>query len=417
MPWRLCDLPKYPVALTNNRNRFLFRTRSGISGHRSSGHFRALLSAAPSHTGPDVHIYSIEDIIVDVNAECSTAVSVEDVDMEFSRAEVADATPTSLRRAVEAGGYLPAIVRWSRSQPPSAEPLPWLPEFIPAATPAPPGASGAIAFATTTQPAARFEGLTNTITRVNAIESALAEMARAQARTSETLVQLTTSVTALVQHAGIANALPAPPPTPAPRTFAAIAAAPAPAQSAPPPGFSAPPTTGPAAVQPRVAPGVQWHESMTPASDSTDMHTGATPCAEIDLNDDSDPTCDAPVARRTRFAMALASLMPNSAETVATAGGKAKSVRWADQEDWSDEYDEATDTDERSDSDKLFFGEDDDGELLDGDDAAAGGELGVDDDTAADTAKRSDESNDDYEARLNALVPPTEYFCCRPVFS
>ena len=45
--------------------------------------------------------------------------------MEFSRAEVAEATPTNLRRAVEAGGYLPMIVRWSRSQPPGTDPLPW----------------------------------------------------------------------------------------------------------------------------------------------------------------------------------------------------------------------------------------------------------------------------------------------------
>ena len=50
MPWRLCDLPKYPAALTTNRNRFcpFPPLRSGISGHRSSSHFRALLSAAPS---------------------------------------------------------------------------------------------------------------------------------------------------------------------------------------------------------------------------------------------------------------------------------------------------------------------------------------------------------------------------------
>ena len=26
MPWRLCDLPKYPAALTNNRNRLLLPT-------------------------------------------------------------------------------------------------------------------------------------------------------------------------------------------------------------------------------------------------------------------------------------------------------------------------------------------------------------------------------------------------------
>ena len=59
------------------------------------------------------------------------------------------------------------------------------------ATLAPPGAANgthAIAFATTAPPAARFEGLTQTIARVNAIESAFTEMARAQARTAGSIV-------------------------------------------------------------------------------------------------------------------------------------------------------------------------------------------------------------------------------------
>ena len=89
---------------------------------------------------------------------------VDGVEMEFTQADVADATPTNLRRAVEAGNHLPAIVRWSRSQPLGNDPLPWHAETIPAATLAPAGADGgthAIAFAATAPPAARFEGLTH----------------------------------------------------------------------------------------------------------------------------------------------------------------------------------------------------------------------------------------------------------------
>ena len=169
-------------------------------------------------------------------------------------------------------------------------------------------AGGTIAFATTAQPAARFGGLTNTITRVNAIEGALAEMARAQARTAESLVQLTTSVTALVQHAGIASTLPAPPPAPVPRTFAAIAAAPAPATAASaPPGFPELPTAGTSSAEGSAVP---WHGAMTQAGGSGPMHTGAAPSAEMDLNDGSVPVNDAPVSRRTRLWLALASDQP-----------------------------------------------------------------------------------------------------------
>ena len=68
---------------------------------------------------------------------------------------------------------------------------------------------------------------------MNAIESAFTEMARAQARTADSIVQLTSSAAALVQHAGIMHALPpAPPPASPPQTFAAIAGAPAPAGEA-----------------------------------------------------------------------------------------------------------------------------------------------------------------------------------------
>ena len=49
---RFCDLPKYPAALTNNRNRFLSPTSVQFSGHRSSSHFRALISAASSPETP-----------------------------------------------------------------------------------------------------------------------------------------------------------------------------------------------------------------------------------------------------------------------------------------------------------------------------------------------------------------------------
>ena len=104
-----------------------FCTASRIAGTLvdaivSSGHFS--VTTLPTYTGPDVHVYSIDGIIVDVNIECDTAVGTDDIDMEFSRAEIAEATPTNLRRAVDAGGQLPATVRWSRSQPPGSAPLP-----------------------------------------------------------------------------------------------------------------------------------------------------------------------------------------------------------------------------------------------------------------------------------------------------
>ena len=183
-------------------------------------------------------MYSVKDIIVSANAETAAAVGVGGVTMEFTQAEVGDATPTNLRCAVEAGNHLSAIVRWSRLQSPGNDPLPWHAETIPAATLAPgwPGAAGdthAIAFATTAPPATRFEGLAQMIARVDAIESAFTEVARVKARTADSVVQLTPSVAALVQHTGIIPALaPAPPPASPSRTFAAIAGAPAPAYDA-----------------------------------------------------------------------------------------------------------------------------------------------------------------------------------------
>ena len=65
------------------------------------------------------------------------------------------------------------------------EPLPTAKHTpVPAATLAPDwldpsGDTRAIAFASTSPPTARFDGLTHTIARVNAIEGALAAMARA----------------------------------------------------------------------------------------------------------------------------------------------------------------------------------------------------------------------------------------------
>jgi hypothetical protein len=74
----------------------------------------------------------------------------------------------------------------------------------------------AIAFATTSPPAVRFEGFIQTIARVSNIETALAAIAQAQAQTSTSIVQLTASVAALVQRAGILHALPPAPPPAAP---------------------------------------------------------------------------------------------------------------------------------------------------------------------------------------------------------
>ena len=55
-----------------------FRTASGLAGTpvdaiASSDHFS--VTTLPTYTGPDVHVYSIEGIIVDVNIECGTAVA------------------------------------------------------------------------------------------------------------------------------------------------------------------------------------------------------------------------------------------------------------------------------------------------------------------------------------------------------
>ena len=294
--------------------------------------------------------------------------------MEFSRAEVAEATPTNLRRAVEAGGYLPVIVRWSRSQPPGTDPLPWHAETIPAATLAPgwPGAASdthAIAFATVGPPAARFEGLTQTIARVNNIESALAAIAQAQAQTSASIVHLTSSVAALVQHAGIANALPpAQPPAPPPQTYATIAAAPAPAGEVVVEAVMEEATAGASGANTgfqtaRTA--ADAVRTVAPPSTGVPAHTGAAPSAEMDLNDDSMPVPDGPVSRRTRLSLALASVLPAASGTTqgtvegpATWSATARRVTWADEHEWDDEYD-ATTEDEFDDSHYVLFDDDD----------------------------------------------------------
>ena len=316
-----------------------FRAASSAAGTPvdlivESDHFSA--TTLPNYTGPDVHVYSIEDIIVDVNLECVQFVCTDGIEMEFSRADVADATPTNLRRAVEAGSHLPAIIRWSRSQPPGTDPLPWLPETIPAAIPAatlapgwPGPASGthAIAYAAMA-PAPRFEGLTQTIARVNSIETVLATIAQAQAQTSQSIVHLTASVAALVQHAGIAHALPpTPPPAASPQTYAAIAAGPAPADavtiaSVTDDDMSDTHAAAAAAQAESSAAATSWHGSMTPATTGTPPRTGAAPSAEMDLNDDSEPVPDAaPMSRRARFSAALGLVRPAASGT-AQAGGR-----------------------------------------------------------------------------------------------
>ena len=361
-----------------------------------------------------------KDIIVSANAETAAAVGVGGVTMEFTQAEVGDATPTNLRCAVEAGNHLSAIVRWSRLQSPGNDPLPWHTETISAGTLAPgwPGAASdthAIAFATTAPPASRVEGLTQTIARVNAIESVFTEMARAQARTADSIVQLTPSAEALVQHAGILHALPpAPPPAPPSRTFAAIAGAPAPVDDAALASGSGAAmdvaAAGAVASVLTLAAGPSWHGLMTPASTDGPAHVGTSPSAEMDLNDASIPVPDeAPVSRRTRLSLAMASLLSSAPGTSQGTGegppvwtSPTRRVRFADEAEWGDEYDAGTD-DERDQSEYVFFDDED------GDDDPAVGDDG--------TVQQDGESSGDYEVRLNGLVPPPMHFCCRPAFS
>ena len=148
---------------------------------------------------------------------------------------------------------------------------------------------------------------------------------------------------------------------------------------------------------------------MTPADTGVPAHTGASPSAEIDLNDDSMPVPDdAPVSRRTRLSLALASLLlaasgttQGTVEGPATWPAIARRVTWSDERAWDDEYDAATD-DEYDSSNYVLFDDDDGDGIVDDDD---------------DTSQHAGESSDEYEARLNDIIPPTEHFCCRPAFS
>ena len=157
------------------------------------------------------------------------------------------------------------------------------------------------------------------------------------------------------------------------------------------------------------AAGPSWHEAMTPASTGGPTHTGAAPSAEMDLNDDSMPVPDeAPVSRRTRLSLALASMLSTAPGTAqgtvegpVTWAAMTRRVRFAGEHERDGEYDASTE-DERGDSGCVFFGdEDDDGS--------------ADDD--GNVSQHDGESSGEYEARLNSLVPPSAHFCCRPAFS
>ena len=143
--------------------------------------------------------------------------------------------------------------------------------------------------------------------------------------------------------------------------------------------------------------------------------TGAAPSAEMDMSDDSMPVPDvAPMTRLTRLQLAIRgvanAVRPDaSGTTQGTAEGTATwtanpAVTVQLDYDWDDEYDESTD-EERDDSGHVFFG-------ADGGDDTGDGTTGDDDDTS----QHDDESGDDYEARLNGMIPSSERFCCRPVF-
>ena len=129
----------------------------------------------------------------------------------------------------------------------------------------------------------------------------------------------------------------------------------------------------------------------------------------MDLNDDSMPVPDeAPVSRRTRLSLALASMLPPASGTAqGTVEGPATwaaitwRVRFADEHVWDDEYDASTE-DERDNSGYVFFGDEDD-------DGPAGDDGNM--------SQHEGESSGEYEARLNSLVPPSAHFCCWLAFS
>ena len=273
------------------------------------------------------------------------------------------------------------------------------------------GDTHAIAFATTTPPTARFEGLTRTIARANAMEGALAAIAQAQAQTSASIVQLASSVAALVQHAGISNALPPPPPPAAPaRTYAAIAGVPVPA-------VGAVAAIGDGAVMEVAAAGAvatagpSWHGLDDASGRGRVDARGRVPVRgdRHERHKHAGAGRTAGVSMRTRASLAIATMLASAPGTaqgtvegpLTMAAAARKQVRFADE--WEDEYDAETDESESEQADRVFFGnEDDDGDPGDGD---------------IDMQQRDGESGDAYEARLNGKVPSSMHFCCRPTFS
>ena len=110
-----------------------FRTVSASAGTPADAIVhdnRFAVTTLPAFAGPDVHVYSVEDAIADANAETGTAIGADGVTMDVVQSEAGDATPTNLRCAIEAGSHRPAIVQWSRSQPPST-PRSLLPPSLP----------------------------------------------------------------------------------------------------------------------------------------------------------------------------------------------------------------------------------------------------------------------------------------------
>ena len=131
----------------------------------------------------------------------------------------------------------------------------------------------------------------------------------------------------------------------------------------------------------------------------------------MDLNDDSMPVPDvAPVSRRTRLSLALASMLPPASGTstrhgrgTGHLGGHDPACPFADEHEWDDEYDASTD-DEHDDSNYVLFDEDD------------GDGIGADAPATRRHAAARGRKQWRYEARLNGMIPPPAHFCCRPVF-
>ena len=305
--------------------------------------------------------------------------------MSFRRRSPTPRRPPFAAQSKRSPSFRPAIVRWSRSQPPGDGPLPWAADAtpVPAATlapgwPGPDGGTHANAFASTTPPTARLEGLTHTIARVNAIEGILAQMAQTQATTTTSIVQLTSSVAALVRHAVIREALPLSDPAAGPiRTYAAIAGAPVPATGAVA-AADGDRAMEEAAGDATAATAAPRHEQLTLANAGGSVQTGAPPSAESDMDDNSMPMpTDALVSMRTRASLAIATMFSGAAGTTAhgtaaeppdPAGLKVRThVRFADEFDGK--YDAETDGDESAQAERVFFDdEDDDDDPGDGDD-------------------------------------------------